>query len=258
MGCGSMRTAGGLTSGRWTMRDSGRRRCSDCVGAFARRLSRRPTQPPKRLPRTRSTSLAAATGSSAAPATLPRRPQAITLPALQAPPFRRRRGRFRCCRTDRSAAPDAIRRTLLRPLPRQTHPPRAARLRAPRRRVSSAAGHLAFGSASFASRNDEDRDCSGLDAGAGLCHKAAAATSTTEIPAAGKQPAAEPGTAEIETDGRRLRRSSTTRSAQNPQLIDPQLHSLQEFINEGDEISPLGSNCARTSASYVARWPTAC
>ncbi len=27
---------------------------------------------------------------------------------------------------------------------------------------------------------------------------------------------------------------------QNPQLIDPQLHSLQEFMNEGDGISPLG------------------
>ena len=27
---------------------------------------------------------------------------------------------------------------------------------------------------------------------------------------------------------------------QNPRLCDPKLHSLQEFISEGDESSPLG------------------
>ncbi len=61
--------------------------------------------------------------------------------------------------------------------------------------------------------------------------------STTEIPQSVGPP--EPGTAEInrnEADAQAI----DYEAAQNPQLIDPQLRSLQEFINEGDESSPLG------------------
>lgn len=61
--------------------------------------------------------------------------------------------------------------------------------------------------------------------------------STTEIPQSGV--GLEPGTAEID----RNQADALTlqyEAQQNPQLIDPQLHSLQEFINEGDESSPLG------------------
>ena len=60
--------------------------------------------------------------------------------------------------------------------------------------------------------------------------------STTEIPQS--MGAHEPATADIDraTDSQAL----YYQASQNPQLIDPQLHSLQEFISEGDESSPLG------------------
>ena len=61
--------------------------------------------------------------------------------------------------------------------------------------------------------------------------------STTEIPQSFGAP--EPGTAEI---GRNAADAQVINyeARQNPQMIDPQLHSLQEFINEGDQSSPLG------------------
>jgi len=61
--------------------------------------------------------------------------------------------------------------------------------------------------------------------------------STTEIPQPAGAP--EPGVAEIdrnEADAQTI----NYEIQQNPQLIDPQLRSLQEFIDEGDESSPLG------------------
>jgi hypothetical protein len=61
--------------------------------------------------------------------------------------------------------------------------------------------------------------------------------STTEIPQSGGPP--EPGTAEIErnaTDAQAINYEAQT----NPQEIDPQMRSLQDFINEGDESSPIG------------------
>jgi len=69
--------------------------------------------------------------------------------------------------------------------------------------------------------------------------------STTEIPQAPEAPqpstadgAPEPSTAEI--DNAADAQAIYYQAHQNPQMIDPQLHSLQEFINEGDESSPLG------------------
>jgi hypothetical protein len=62
-------------------------------------------------------------------------------------------------------------------------------------------------------------------------------SSTTEIPQSGGAPL--PGTAEV--DGNPADAETLQYDAQqNPQLIDPQLHSLQEFIDEGDESSSLG------------------
>jgi PDZ domain len=60
--------------------------------------------------------------------------------------------------------------------------------------------------------------------------------STTEIPQSMGFP--EPATADIDraTDPQAI----YYQARQNPQLIDPKLHSLQEFISEGDESSPLG------------------
>jgi PDZ domain-containing protein len=61
--------------------------------------------------------------------------------------------------------------------------------------------------------------------------------STTEIPQSFGAP--EPGTAEIDRNAADAQ-VINYEAHQNPQMIDPQLHSLQEFINEGDESSPLG------------------
>jgi PDZ domain len=61
--------------------------------------------------------------------------------------------------------------------------------------------------------------------------------STTEIPQSVGPP--EPGTAEIDRNVDDAQ-AVYYQAQQNPQMIDPQLHSLQEFINEGDETSPLG------------------
>jgi hypothetical protein len=60
--------------------------------------------------------------------------------------------------------------------------------------------------------------------------------STTEIPQhdAGQQP----GTAEIDSNAPDSR--SADYAAQHPEQIDPQLHSLQEFMSEDDQTSPLG------------------
>jgi S1-C subfamily serine protease len=60
--------------------------------------------------------------------------------------------------------------------------------------------------------------------------------STTEIPQSMGAP--EPATADIDraTDSQAI----YYQARENPQLIDPQLHSLQEFISEGDGSSPLG------------------
>ncbi len=61
--------------------------------------------------------------------------------------------------------------------------------------------------------------------------------STTEIPQSGGPP--EPGTAEIERNA--IDAQAINYEAQpNPQEIDPQMRSLQDFINEGDESSPIG------------------
>lgn len=62
-------------------------------------------------------------------------------------------------------------------------------------------------------------------------------SSTTEIPQSSGAP--EPGTAEIDRNADNAQ-ALDYEARQNPQLIDPQLHSLQEFISEGDETSPLG------------------
>jgi hypothetical protein len=51
---------------------------------------------------------------------------------------------------------------------------------------------------------------------------------------------AQPGTAEIDNQATNSQIITYEQAQQNPQRIDPQLHSLQEFINEGDESSPLG------------------
>jgi len=60
--------------------------------------------------------------------------------------------------------------------------------------------------------------------------------STTEIPQSAGAP--EPSTAEIDraTDAQAI----YYQAQHNPQMIDPQLHSLQEFMNEGPQTSPLG------------------
>ena len=50
--------------------------------------------------------------------------------------------------------------------------------------------------------------------------------------------APEPATADI--DRAADAQAIYYQARQNPQLIDPQLHSLQEFVSEGDESSPLG------------------
>ena len=68
-------------------------------------------------------------------------------------------------------------------------------------------------------------------------HGADVPPSTTEIPQSLAGP--EPGSAEI--DGHAADAQMVNYQAQqNPQLIDPQLHSLQEFMSEGDQTSPLG------------------
>jgi S1-C subfamily serine protease len=59
--------------------------------------------------------------------------------------------------------------------------------------------------------------------------------STTEIPQSMGAP--EPSTADI---GRAFDPQAVYEAQQNPQFIDPQLHSLQEFMSEDDETSPLG------------------
>jgi hypothetical protein len=60
--------------------------------------------------------------------------------------------------------------------------------------------------------------------------------STTEIPQYDAGP--QPGTAEIESSAPDTQ--SADYAAQHPEQIDPQLHSLQEFMNEDDQMSPLG------------------
>jgi S1-C subfamily serine protease len=71
-----------------------------------------------------------------------------------------------------------------------------------------------------------------------------AAASATEIPQSADSPPSssepEPGTAEIDNDATNAQIVTYEQAQQNPQLIDPQLHSLQEFMNEGDQTSPLG------------------
>jgi hypothetical protein len=73
---------------------------------------------------------------------------------------------------------------------------------------------------------------------------AASSASSSNDPASSGDPASpnepEPGTAEIDNDATNSQIITYEQAQQNPQLIDPQLHSLQEFINEGDETSPLG------------------
>ncbi len=59
---------------------------------------------------------------------------------------------------------------------------------------------------------------------------------TTEIPQSVSGP--QPGTAEIDPANAQI--VTYQQAQENPQMIDPQLHTLQEFINEGDETSPLG------------------
>jgi hypothetical protein len=61
--------------------------------------------------------------------------------------------------------------------------------------------------------------------------------STTEIPQSIGPP--EPGTAEIERNAANSQ-AINYEAQPNPQQIDPQMRSLQDFINEGDESSPLG------------------
>jgi S1-C subfamily serine protease len=71
-----------------------------------------------------------------------------------------------------------------------------------------------------------------------------AAASITEIPQSADSPPSssepEPGTAEIDNDATNAQIVTYEQAQQNPQLIDPQLHSLQEFMNEGDQTSSLG------------------
>jgi S1-C subfamily serine protease len=59
---------------------------------------------------------------------------------------------------------------------------------------------------------------------------------TTEIPQSVNGP--QPGTAEIDPADAQI--VTYQQAQENPQMIDPQLHSLQEFINEGSPSSPLG------------------
>lgn len=61
--------------------------------------------------------------------------------------------------------------------------------------------------------------------------------STTEIPQLVGAP--EPGTADIDRNAADAQ-TMNYEEQQNPRLFDPKLHSLQEFISEGDESSPLG------------------
>jgi S1-C subfamily serine protease len=61
--------------------------------------------------------------------------------------------------------------------------------------------------------------------------------STTEIPQSIGAP--EPAAEEIDRNAADAQ-VITYEAQQNPQLIEPQLHSLQEFISEDDESSPLG------------------
>jgi hypothetical protein len=63
--------------------------------------------------------------------------------------------------------------------------------------------------------------------------------STTEIPRSSGPP--EPGTAEIDRNAADAQ-VINYEMHQNPEQIDPQMRSLQEFIHEGDESSPLGVN----------------
>jgi hypothetical protein len=60
--------------------------------------------------------------------------------------------------------------------------------------------------------------------------------STTEIPQHDAGP--QPGTAEIDSNAPDTQ--SADYAAQHPEQIDPQLHSLQEFMSEDDQRSPLG------------------
>jgi len=66
---------------------------------------------------------------------------------------------------------------------------------------------------------------------------AGVSSTTTEIPQSSIAP--EPATAEIDRNADNAQ-AIDYEARQNPQLIEPQLHSLQEFISEGDETSPLG------------------
>lgn len=67
-------------------------------------------------------------------------------------------------------------------------------------------------------------------------HGAGMPPSTTEIPQYDAGP--QPGTAEIESSAPDTQ--SADYAAQHPEQIDPQLHSLQEFMDEDDQMSPLG------------------
>jgi hypothetical protein len=65
---------------------------------------------------------------------------------------------------------------------------------------------------------------------------AAMPPSTTEIPQRDAGP--QPGTAEIQSGA--PDQQAADYAAQHPEQIDPQLHSLQEFMSEDDQMSPLG------------------
>ena len=59
---------------------------------------------------------------------------------------------------------------------------------------------------------------------------------TTEIPQSNLGP--QPGTAEIDPADAQV--VTYQQAQQNPELIDPQLHSLREFIDEENQPAPLG------------------
>jgi hypothetical protein len=70
-----------------------------------------------------------------------------------------------------------------------------------------------------------------------ISSRAGLPSTTTVIPQSSAGP--EPGTAEIDRNADNAQTIDYD-ARQNPQLIEPQLHSLQEFMSEGDETSPLG------------------
>jgi hypothetical protein len=75
--------------------------------------------------------------------------------------------------------------------------------------------------------------------------------STTEIPAAGKQPAAGPDTPADETEGDDSDIVNYQKWQTDPGF-DPHLHSLQEFLNQGPNSSPLGIEVQQSEAKLSA------